>query len=114
MPSFPTLSRIPSAMPMTPVTNGALVVQFGDGYTARGYNSIKPTYLTWQLSFESLTQTDINTLDAFLIPKMKVISFDWTHPLSSTTYTVICEEYSNNPKNKYYSVSIKLRQVFND
>jgi phage-related protein len=66
-------------------------VKMGDGYTLRrpkGINYIKDK---WDLTWDSLEDTDARSTFAWLKARMNLIPFLWTHPVSGVVYQVICK-----------------------
>ena len=88
--------------------------QFGDGYMQRikfGQN-IDPK--RWTLSWTNITETDSDTIEAFLEARADDgASFDWTPPDTSTAYKWICLSWTKQiPYVNRATINATFQQVF--
>ena len=91
MSSFPTLSKNPS-YPLDP--DGDLEDVILRTPSDAGYVQTRPRFTrsrrTWGINYAALPDADVSTLRTF--EQVTLVNaadlFSWTHPISSTTYTV--------------------------
>lgn len=115
MPTFPTLSCKP-AYPLNPdgTKEDATVKSPYEG----GYEQTRPRFTRvrrrWGLKYPKMSAADKQTLESFEgTVHGGADSFTWTHPVTSTSYTVRFEgtiNYSNVHYNKY-DVEFVLKEV---
>lgn len=89
------------------------VAQFGDGYSQRLGAGINRKVNEWSVSFNSKSVTEIEEICAFLEQMDGVTGFNWTPPGESTTYAVICQEWTKT-YDTHISASLqaKFLQIF--
>mgnify|MGYP003113001524 FL=1 len=68
-------------------------VQFGDGYVQRLTFGLNQDLKTWNLTFE-VSETDADTIEAFLEARGGSEYFTWTPPDETTSYKWICLNWS--------------------
>ena len=91
MPTFPTLSREPSVMGFEEgmAFDPTFRVQFESGYvlTRPKYTRIQRK---WKVSYLAITTANKNLVEEFERDTVygNSITFDWTHPINSTVYSV--------------------------
>lgn len=68
-------------------------VQFSDGYSQRLTFGLNQNPKTWSLTWE-VSETDADTIEAFLDTCAGVQSFTWTPPDTTTAYKWICEQWN--------------------
>lgn len=89
------------------------VAQFGDGYMQRVADGINTTPRTWSLTFRG-TQSEIETIDAFLATANGVDSFDWTPP-SGSAGKFLAMEWSVSAANyNDWSLSTTFTEVYGE
>ena len=116
MAAFPTLTIGPS-YPLDPdgeLEDATLRSPFEGGYELTRQKFTR-TRRSWGVRYEALGQTDKDSLVTFEKDTVKggADSFTWTHPKTSTVYTV---RFTGPVKYAYvtfgiYSVSFMLREV---
>jgi phage-related protein len=89
--TFPNIA--PSAGSNEKRTFNVLKTSFGDGYQQRAAAGINSARTVWQLSWQGLTTTNANTVEAFIEARGGHESFYWTPPNSSQGRWV-CEGFS--------------------
>lgn len=67
-------------------------IQFGDGYMQRQTKGMNPISVTWNLTFNSRTDTEANAIIAFLEARYGVTAFTWTPP-GQTQKKWICSSW---------------------
>ena len=90
------------------------IVKFGDGYEQVVRFGLNQNPKTWTLTWENITQTEANTIDAFLDARAADgDAFDWTPPNEGVAYKWRCDEWSTTlPYSNLYNISAKFRQVY--
>jgi|TARA_R100001463_G_scaffold92318_1_gene147073 phage-related protein len=68
-------------------------VRFGDGYSQRLRYGLNTDLKIWTLSWENISETDADTIEAFLEARAGAEHFDWSPPDETTTYKWICQEW---------------------
>ena len=91
-------------------------VQFGDGYQARLTYGI-PDHMNpkeWTLSWNNVSETDADTIEAFLDARAAdAASFDWSPPDETDTYKWICPEWTKSVDYPTRStINATFQQVF--
>jgi len=87
--------------------------QFGDGYSQRVGQGINRIVKEWSLVFKSRSLTDANAIETFFVARSGVEGFLWTPPGESTTYSVICSEWSKTyDSNISATIQAKFTQIF--
>ncbi len=69
-------------------------VQFGDGYSQRLRYGKNTDLKMWTLTWEHISETDSDTIEAFLEARGGAEHFDWSPPDETETYKWICQEWS--------------------
>ena len=87
-------------------------IQFGSGYQQRAQFGIQQNPKTFDLKFE-VSETDADTIEAFLDARAAVQSFNFTPPGESSSSKFICREWSKSiPLLNRATVTAKFEQVF--
>lgn len=91
-------------------------VEFGDGFTQRLTYGI-PSQMNpkeWTLSWNNVSETDADTIEAFLDARAEdCASFDWSPPDETSTYKWICPEWSKSVDYPTRStINATFQQVF--
>lgn len=87
-------------------------VVFGDGYEQRLQYGLHTDAKEWQLQFNNRTDTERDTITAFLGARAGVEAFDWTPP-SGTAGKYVCEEWQVTLSNcNNNQIRATFRQVF--
>ena len=90
-----------------------VVSQFGDGYSQRTGQGINRITKEWSLVFKSRSIIDSNAIENFFIARSGVEGFLWTPPGESTTYSVICTEWSRTYDSAISAtIQAKFVQIF--
>lgn len=113
MPTFPTLTAIPSHPLIEQQENSVIRSEFDAGYvqTRARYTRVRKT---WQVSYHFVDNSDKAALDTFVSTvNGGADSFTWVNPQDSVSYTV---RFQAPPTFSYVSyggwdVSFKLEQV---
>ena len=110
MATFPSIKPTYGASKNSqPVVNR---VQFGSGYEQRVVRGINQNPKIWDLTFV-VSETDSDTIEAFLDARAGQENFDWTPPGSSTAYKWVCESWSKTiPYLNRATITAQFRQVF--
>lgn len=89
------------------------IAQFGDGYSQRSIVGINSMTREWSISFNSKDINTVNLIENFFIDKQGVEAFNWVPPGETTTYFVICTEWSRT-YDSHISASLQAKfvQVF--
>lgn len=88
------------------------IAQFGDGYSQRTTFGLNQNPKTWQLSWE-VSETDADTIEAFLDARGGFEKFQWTPLAESTEYNWICTEWSKSiPYLNRATITATFEQVF--
>jgi|TARA_R100000479_G_scaffold162656_1_gene100827 phage-related protein len=69
-------------------------VQFGDGYSQRLRYGKNTDLKMWTLTWENISETNSDTIEAFLEARGGAEHFDWSPPDETETYKWICQEWS--------------------
>lgn len=87
-------------------------IQFGSGYQQRAQFGINQNPKNYQLTFE-VSETDADTIEAFLDARGAVENFDFTPPGESSSSKFICREWSKSiPYLNRATVTATFEQVF--
>lgn len=87
-------------------------VQFGDGYSQRLVVGLNQNPKSWSLTWE-VSETDADTIEAFLDARAGAESFDWTPPDTSTSYKWICSQWAKTiPYLNRATITATFTQVF--
>ena len=89
-------------------------VQFGDGYEQRLSFGLNQNPKVWDLSFDNITETESDTIEAFLDARAAdSASFSWSPPDDSETYKWVCEQWSKTvPYSNLATIQATFREVF--
>jgi len=89
-------------------------VQFGDGYEQRLRFGLNQNPKVWNLTWQYITETDADTIEAFLDARAADgASFDWTPPDESTSYKWFCESWDKSLEYPTLrTIRATFRQVF--
>jgi len=89
-------------------------VQFGDGYQQRFSLGLNQNPKTWSLTFNNLTETDSDTIEAFLDARAADnASFSWSPPDDNSTYKWICSSWTKTlPYSNLATIETTFTQVF--
>ena len=71
-------------------------VQFGDGYSMRTVFGINQDLKSYNPTWNNISETDADTISAFLEARGGSESFDWTPPGESSSSKFICQSWSNS------------------
>lgn len=71
-----------------------LAARFGDGYEQRVGDGINTRLSIWELSFPGLSRADADDVDAFLVARNGVESFDWVDP-AGVSGKYLCREWES-------------------
>lgn len=94
---MPTFTYQPSFSPTSTRKPRILSAKFGDGYEQRSADGLHPDLQSWQLSFNNLATTSVDTIEAFFVTAGGVSTFTWTPPRSSTSSQFLCREWKRTP-----------------
>lgn len=87
-------------------------IQFGSGYQQRAQFGIQQNPKVYNLTFE-VSETDADTIEAFLDARAAVENFDFTPPDESSSSKFICREWSKSiPYLNRATVTATFEQVF--
>lgn len=108
-----TFTWVPSKSFTKTIKPRVLTAQFGDGYSQRVTDGINNITREWSVSFNSKSISDINNIESFLIARKGSEGFLWTPPGESTTYAVICPDWSRT-YDTHISASLQTKfiQIF--
>lgn len=90
------------------------VSRFGDGYEQRVTLGINQNPKVWSVTWQYLTETDSDTIEAFLDARAADgESFDWTPPDEATAYKWVCTDWNKQIDfPTLATISATFRQVF--
>lgn len=107
-----TPPRDPVATSESTFTAVVLIANFGDGYeqtAAQGLNSVSGTYtITW----EFLSSTDRDTIEAFFVSQLGGQAFLYTFPTESTPKKFKCKTWTRSTNGALWTIKAEFRQVF--
>lgn len=107
-----TFTTAPNFGAQLTVKPRVLTSQFGDGYSQRVADGINARPESWALTFSARTNSERDTILAFLEARNGVESFDWTSP-RGTVGKWICSEWGYVPDNAATNtVTATFTQVF--
>lgn len=69
-----------------------LSARFGDGYEQRIGDGINTMLAVWSLEFRGKSRTEMDEIEAFLVARAGVESFDWTDP-AGVAGKYLCREW---------------------
>jgi len=70
-------------------------VKYGDGYETRLRYGLNQNMKVWTLTFKNISETDSDTIEAFLDARAEDgTSFDWQPPGSSASYKWVCPSWT--------------------
>jgi len=110
MATFPSITPTYGASKSSaPVVN---TVQFGSGYEQRVVFGINQNPKVWELTW-NVSETDADTIEAFLDARAGQQNFDWTPPGETTAYKWVCSTWSKSiPYLNRATITATFRQVF--
>ena len=89
-----------------------LEVKLGDGYSQRSVDGINAVESTWNVVWDLLDSTDMNSLNTHFNERAGYQSFTWTPP-GGTSQKFICKQWTVTPKElNQYSVNAVFERVF--
>ena len=71
-------------------------VQFGDGYSMRTVFGINQDLKSYNPNWRNISETDADTISAFLEARGGSESFEWTPPGESSSSNFICQSWSKS------------------
>ena len=110
MATFPSITPTYSAQKKSaPVVR---TVRFGDGYEQRLTFGVNQNPKMWDLTW-NVSETDADTIEAFLDARAGQEHFDWTPLGEATAYKWVCSEWSKSiPYVGRATIQASFRQVF--
>lgn len=88
-----------------------LQARFGDGYSQRVADGINTQLRSWTVSFNDRSKTEADAIEAFLIARNGVESFDWTDP-DGRASKWLCSQWERDPtKGPYSTISCAFEEV---
>lgn len=110
MATFPSINPTYGASKTSqPVVNR---IQFGSGYEQRVVFGINQNPKVWDLTFV-VSETDADTIEAFLDARAGQEKFQWTPLGESTEYDWVCESWTKTiPYLNRATITATFRQVF--
>jgi phage-related protein len=88
-------------------------VKFGDGYEARYAQGINTNPRSWSLRFTNRSVSEADAIEAFLIARGGVESFDFTGTRADETVRVVCKEWTRSTDHATLdSLSATFTEVF--
>tara|TARA_Y100000401_G_C8138935_1_gene133900 strand:- start:140 stop:484 length:345 start_codon:yes stop_codon:yes gene_type:complete len=90
------------------------VSSMGDGYEIRVNVGLNQNPKQWALRWQNISETDADTISAFLDNRASDgASFDWTPPDTTTSYKWVCASWTKSiPYLNRATISATFRQVF--
>lgn len=86
--------------------------QFGDGYSQRLRYGLNTNPKQWDLTW-NVSETDADTIEAFLDARGGAESFDWTPPDGGTSAKFICSQWNKTiPYLNRATITATFTQVF--
>ena len=87
-------------------------IQFGSGYQQRAQFGIQQNPKVYNLTFE-VSETDADTIEAFLDARAAVESFSFTPPGEAGSSKFVCRQWSKSiPYSNRATVTATFEQVF--
>jgi phage-related protein len=110
MATFPAIAPTYGASKTSaPTVNTA---RFGSGYEQRVVFGINQNPKSWNLTWE-VSETDADTIEAFLDARAGQENFDWQPPGEASSYKWVCAEWSKSiPYLNRATITATFRQVF--
>jgi len=110
MATFPSITPTYGAQKKSaPVVR---TVRFGDGYEQRLVFGVNQNPKMWNLTW-NVSETDADTIEAFLDARAGQEHFDWTPLGEATAYKWVCSEWSKSiPYVGRATIQASFRQVF--
>lgn len=99
----PIFTWFPDASHEKQVEPKVRVAKFGDGYEQRSAVNITPVLPTWSVSFTG-SRAEIDAIDAFLLARNGVESFEWKNP-DEETGLYVCRKWQ---KRREHGVKVTL------
>lgn len=109
-----TAKALPGPSSFKPTVNFKLKEsKFGDRYTQATPDGINFKYYSWDIGYETLWNTEKDTIKNFLEARGNYQTFLWTSPETSIQYRVKCRqiEYEWDKKAGVWNMTIKLEQA---
>lgn len=108
-----TFSYTPSKAFSSTTKLRVAVSQFGDGYSQRVGLGINRVTKEWNLVFKARSVEQAEEIENFFVARAGVDGFLWTPPGESTTYSVICNEWSKTyDSHLSATIQAKFTQIF--
>jgi phage-related protein len=90
-----------------------LETKFGDGYRQRAADGINNVEQSWSLTWEHLTETEKETIEAFLLARGGWESFDWTPPGAASASRWTCPKWGfTDTGAAYWTCTATFRKEF--
>jgi|TARA_B100002052_G_scaffold167104_1_gene152155 phage-related protein len=110
------MATFPSITPTYGITKSSAPnvrsIQFGSGYQQRAQFGINQNPKVYELTFE-VSETDADTIEAFLDARGAVESFTFTPPNETSSAKFICRQWSKTiPYLNRATVTATFEQVF--
>lgn len=87
--------------------------QFGNGYQQRGKDGINNKMASWNVLWENVTETEMDTIVAALDATNGTTNLTWTPPDEATDKKWIVSGYNINPlSGSIFTVTASLEQIF--
>ena len=107
-----TFTWVPDFSPDRQTKPRVRVIKFGDGYEQRSLDGINTLNRTWSLTFSARTDSEANSIEAFLEARNGIEAFDWTPPAGSAAKW-ICREWSRRmDRYNLNTVTASFERVF--
>lgn len=90
MDVFPTIDKPAYGLEDAPEAD-VDEVKMGDGYVLRRPKGINYIKNTWNPSWDSLEDTVARSTYAWLLARLMITPFQWTHPVTGVVYQVVCK-----------------------
>jgi phage-related protein len=94
------------------VTPTVRVSQFGDGYEQRQASGLNSQRKNWDLKFSLRSDTEAGVIEAFLVARGAVESFDWTD-INGVSGKYVCMSWQRTKERfNLNTITCKFNQVF--
>lgn len=88
-------------------------VQFGDGFSQRLRYGLNQNPKVWRLTWENITESESDTIEAFLDARGGAESFDWSPIDDTETYKWVCQEWSKSvPYSDRATITATFQEVY--
>ena len=109
---MPTFSFTPTYGTQKTSAPNVRIAQFGSGYSQRSTFGINQNPKSYSLTFE-VSETDADTIEAFLDARGGAENFDFTPPGESSSSKFICRQWSKSiPYLNRATIQATFEQVF--